>query len=786
MPLVNKSIASFIGGVSQQPASIRHPTQVERMENCVPSVAVGVRKRTGSTHVAKLTNVNHAGAFVHSINRGTSGSLERFIVVIDQGDLRVYNYEGVAQTVRFPNGKQYLNTYNPGSIARDIFKATTVADYTFITNTDRIVQPLPWRGESIYGPQPDVFGRPQPTFIVVKLAVPAGKYTVHLNGIDYSHTTVDKPKSTDDVVLPLASLISAGGQFSCEVIGNLIVATPLNGLEWYNYRVSDSAGDTAIIAFKDTVSRFEELPRKFVEDWVIKIKGDPGADNGWYVKWSKDSWAGDGNWVEWDLAGIVNQMERATMPHLLIREGDGTWTFKGASWDQRKVGDEESNPMPSFLWRTITDVFFFRNRLGFLSDENVVLSQAGNYFNFFAQTARAVLDSDPIDITASTTKVTLLKHAIAFDRTMLILSDKMQFIFASGETLTPKTAHLQPVTTFEVSKECPPCALGRNIYFAVKRGASTGVREYYVDTNSLANDAADITAHVPSYIPSGVYRLVSAASEDIIFGLTTKERNAIYVYNSYWNGDQKGQSAWHKWVFSPSDVITEVEVFESTLVLVIARSDGTYMERLELAERPESPAPYTICLDRQVMLVSGAYNATSKTTSWTLPFPDTGEFVAIPTTATGEIGTGLACNRPSNTTVSVAGNYAGMPVVFGRKYTKLIQLSRLFNRDPQNNAILDGRLQLRTMDIAYDRTGYFRAVVTPKARDPNTYVYTSKELGLSSMVVGKVNIAAGGFRFPLMAKSDEVTIELVNDSHLPSTFQSGEWVGEFVMQSKRS
>ena len=57
------------------------------------------------------------------------------------------------------------------------------------------------------------------------------------------------------------------------------------------------------------------------------------------------------------------------MPHALVREADGTFTLKRLEWDNRESGDDDSNPYPTFIDNTISDIFFYRNRLGFISDE---------------------------------------------------------------------------------------------------------------------------------------------------------------------------------------------------------------------------------------------------------------------------------------------------------------------------------------------------------------------------------------------------------------------------------
>ena len=90
------------------------------------------------------------------------------------------------------------------------------------------------------------------------------------------------------------------------------------------------------------------------------------------------------------------------MPHRLIRLYDEQGTpnkyflyepVKEASasngapdrygWSSRKAGDDTSNPFPSFTGGKINDICFHKNRFGILSDENIIFSVAGNFYNFF-------------------------------------------------------------------------------------------------------------------------------------------------------------------------------------------------------------------------------------------------------------------------------------------------------------------------------------------------------------------------------------------------------------------
>ena len=73
-------------------------------------------------------------------------------------------------------------------------------------------------------------------------------------------------------------------------------------------------------------------------------------------------------------------------------------------WAKRTVGDDDTNPVPSFVGRKINNMVFHMNRFGFLSEDTVILSQPGDYFNFFVGSAIAVSDADPIDMAATSTR----------------------------------------------------------------------------------------------------------------------------------------------------------------------------------------------------------------------------------------------------------------------------------------------------------------------------------------------------------------------------------------------
>ena len=111
MPLVSTAIPNLINGVSQQPAALRLAAQAESVVNCMSSPVEGLKKRPPMNHVARLFtgSAGNTRPFIHVVDRdGTT----RYLVIITDGDLKVFDLDGTAKTITFPDGKTYLDVAN--------------------------------------------------------------------------------------------------------------------------------------------------------------------------------------------------------------------------------------------------------------------------------------------------------------------------------------------------------------------------------------------------------------------------------------------------------------------------------------------------------------------------------------------------------------------------------------------------------------------------------------------------------------------------------------------------
>jgi len=210
----------------------------------------------------------------------------------------------------------------------------------------------------------------------------------------------------------------------------------------------DGFNNNAMFAVKGETTYFNDLPTNAGVDGVkIKIVGS--ADSRTADYWAEyDNSDGSGVWKESVAPNIPVGVYPQSMPHVLVRNSNGTFSFFAPKWENRTVGDMETAKDPSFVGKKISDVFFYRNRLGFLSDESISLSGDGDYFNFYPMSVVALLDADRIDVTTSHTKVSNLKHAVGFNKQLLLFSEQTQFLIEDNDTLTAKNISVKVTTEF--------------------------------------------------------------------------------------------------------------------------------------------------------------------------------------------------------------------------------------------------------------------------------------------------------------------------------------------------
>ena len=559
--------------------------------------------------------------------------------------------------------------------------------------------------------------------------------------------------------------------------------TPIDGL---------SGGGIGVV-YKE-VNSISDLPIVAKNGFEVKVAGDVELNqDDYYVRFETigGETVGKGAWVECVAPNLPLNYDSNTLPIELISEPDG-FTLRPMKFQDRVSGDDKSNPLASFTAQTIDNLFFYKNRLGFLSNENIIMSESGLgsvdttgqlVFNFGRNTVTTLLDSDPIDVSVASSRVTNLKAAKGFQENLVLFSESGQFVMKGGDVLTPKTVSITAITNFSYEDQVDPLPLGSYIYFPFTRGAFTGLREFTVNANTDVYDSAEVTEHIPSYIPSNIIDMAGTTSEDMIALLSGDEKSSLFIYNYFWNNQQKVLSAWSKFTFTGE--IRGIEFIESTLYAVITSNGETNLVEMPLESGLTDDAGYVTHLDNRI-----AATVTNGSDTITLPYTPADNSVEVYTTD----GLRLNCtNSGATVTLTQAVNdvdengdpidtdvWVGIPYTMKYTFSEQLFKAKAGNGKSPSNA---AKLMVRNGSLYYDKSAYFKVKVTPKFRDTYENVFTPDVVGSST--IGSLTLGSGFYRFPVFTKPLDTTITIENESALPSTFQSAEFESFVHSRSQR-
>ena len=838
MKNVAYTIPNLIQGISQQPDAQRDPSQGEIQINGVSSIAEGLRKRDSTRTLAKVSSSSFGDAFFHTILRDQQ---EEYLAVIAKDAIKVFDLQGNEKTVQADSGAyDYLSNVTN---AQQQIRAVTIADFTFVTNTL-----VPTAMDTVTAPK---VSRPSHECLIwVKQAVYGNKYSVTVNGSGVSVET------------PVAAVISTGSDIQENRISSEEIAEQLmNGISgvtksrsgsviWLRSNspitvsATDAKSNATITAILNEVQAFTELPTIAPEGYQVEITGDPGTNfDNYYVEFEPRSGSfGEGGWAETVSPGVEYQVNASSMPHVLIRKSDGNFWFGAVNgqtvagipgdvpkWGERVAGDYDTVPDPSFIGYAINDIFIYKNRLGFLADENVVLSRVREFFEFFPETVTTVLDTDPIDVVASNNRVSVLRYAVPYQDELILFSSQIQFRFNAAETvLTPATAQITVLTQFDVDVSVRPQQAGGGIFFMQSNGQWSQMREFAVRGagTALTADAADLTGYVSSYIPDQCFKMTVNDTGNAAFiissrvdthGFFTDYRKRIYTYKWFLRnsgeGAQRVQNSWSYWEFGADEVL-QIVCIREILYCLMRYGDDVYLESISVLDRAEEGvfAPYPMLLDRLIgtttataaamRMDKGVYDSQKNETTFTLKYPATNEvqiWSAYNMTpgSTLKAGPVLLGSTSSGTTITTRGDWSQEEVWAGEKYEFRYRFSRFKlmqevggGKAPRNVI----RTQIRQAKLGYHESAFFQAKTLPEHRAEGLYTFDGTVSGVRAATIGQPNemrdevprYYEGVFNIPIMGRGDRVLVELLNDTPHPCKFSTCEWIGMVTSRSGAS
>ena len=584
---------------------------------------------------------------------------------------------------------------------------------------------------------------------------------------------------TPDSILGGITAELGGTGISFEVIGN--------GIYLYsnstNFTVEAQNTDLMTVITNE-VNDVTGLPFQCKHGYIVKVSNSSSADDDYYLRFEGNGGgSGPGSWVECAEPGITNTINPLTVPIIIQRQSDGQFIVKRFTYSLRDVGDDNTNPIPSFIGKKINKVLFFRNRVAFLSDENVILSQPGDLGNFFVNTALTVSGTDPIDISCSSKYPAILFDALEVNTGLIVFAENQQFLLATdSDVLNPETARLSSISTYNYNTAVPPFSLGTIAGFLDNAGAHT---RFFVMSNVAREGEPNVNelSKVVSTALSKDIDLLADSRENTTIFFGKKSSDEVFGYKYFNVADKQIQSSWFRWKHT-RPIVYHCCVNDTYLFV----DDQNFLQKINLiidddSTFTENSEQYIVHLDNYVAATGGSYNSTTRQTSFNLSWissitDKSVNLVAVKPGADGLIV--LDVDVPtSGTTVTVPGNEPSL--TFGYAYTMQVDFPRFFVQKIVGERTVNeerGSLVVHRIKPSFGRLGQYSTVVTRVGKADYTDEFTSSTYNQYLIADVQVEDEFTG-TVPVYEKNNNFNLSIKSTSPLPATLISLTWEGDY-------
>ena len=790
MPAVTQRIDNYLGGVSRQSDDKKLPGQVRECLNAYPDPTFGLTKRTGFKWIKNLgTGTTYDGGKWFYIARTAD---ERYIGVITPkpnsgyGGISIWNVDGTVCSVTMDTSTA-VNAVNYLTGARTNYSVLTVQDTSVIVNNLQTVAKQP---------DPNFVANTRATLVLSDTAV-SSTYSVTMNAgggaSDQTFTTTTGTNTTyDELLTTLKNGIDAfniSGLTVTKFLGTLELSRVVSGTRTaFAIACQGGPANNKLAVFQDQVDNVAQLPLQSFQDHVVKVINTASVNDTYFAKFVADNGvSGPGFWKEARDPSKSAGLDASTMPHELVNTALNTFVFRQFTWVDREVGDDNTNAHPSFVGHKIQEAFFHNNRLGFLSNDNVSMSQAAKYFNFYHTSAQIITDADPIDLSASTIRPANLHAIIPTTQGLVLFSKNQQFLLASADgVLTPASTTIRTISNYEVDILVDPVDMGTNINFLSKTPSYTRVFGMITRGQDENPQVLDVGRVVNEWIPQTIDTLIASPQNQFI-AMSDQDNEEVYFYRTYNDGKETIVQSWFEWKL-PGTVQT-IAIDSDDFLAVTKQGNQFTLSKVSLSQSPEDAVivnndgqKINPCIDLYAPPSSVAYDSTNNFTKCYLPWANvtgldpvliikgttaTGQFIESGFTITPTIasdGTGTYFKVPLKNLTSIASD-----IIIGWKYDLDVELPKTYYRvdDAMAKTDFTANLTVARMKFAVGLSGVMGFKLKSKGirqgkkeytGDGSTTAYSWNEDDLSYIDQDQVKVKLDGVVTTAFTVTNNTTI----------------------------
>ena len=548
-----------------------------------------------------------------------------------------------------------------------------------------------------------------------------------------------------------------------------------------------------------------DLPSQCKHGMVVEVVNSAAEEDNYFVKFfGNNDKDGEGTWEECAKPGRTIRLKRSTMPVILIRTADGnfrlteldgsTYTISGQQysvpqWDDALVGDDVTNPEPSFIGKGISKMLFFRNRFAILADENIVLSRPGDFTNFFAKSAIQLIASDPIDIAASSEYPAIIYDGIQVNTGLLLFSKNQQFMLTTdSDIFSPTTAKINALSTYNFNFKTNPISLGTTVGFLDNAGKHSRFFEMAQIQREGEPQVIEQSAVVAKLFENDL-TLISNSRENSIILFSEDDQSTLYGYRYFDQITERKLASWFRWTL-PGTIKYHCMQDDALYVVI---ENNNQRELLKFSIRMDSN---TVALNDDrvhldylmpvTALAASAYSGGKTTFTKPSGLNGVGQIAAYdiddPANPALAIGNYAEVTVDSNGDLEIPGDWTGQAFYIGYLYTMSVTVPTIyyvtkvgenFRADTRSHTIL------HRVKLGFGPVGIYETTLSRTGRPDYTELFEvtpANQIAANTTGVFDDNILR---TVPIYDRNINTTLVVKSTHPSPANFHTLTWEGVY-------
>ena len=604
--------------------------------------------------------------------------------------------------------------------------------------------------------------------------------------------------TAESILGDIRTELIASGNFTANDITQ--IGTGLHVKRSTVFNASTPVGELLnVVASK--VNDVGDLPSQCKHGMVVEVVNSEAEEDNYYVKFfGNNDKDGEGTWEECAKPGRTIRLKRSKMPVLLIRTADRnfrltelygyTYTISGPSypvpqWDDALVGDDVTNPEPSFIGKGISKMLFFRNRFAILADEHIVMSRPGDFTNFFAKSAIELIASDPIDISASSEYPAILFDGIQVNTGLLIFSKNQQFMLTTdSDVFSPTTAKINALSTYNFNFATNPISLGTTVGFLDNAGKFSRFFEMAQIQREGEPEVIEQSAVVARLFEKDL-KLISNSRENSVIFFSEEGTSTLYGYRYFDNIREGKLAAWFRWTLTGT---IQYHCMQDDFLYVVVRNnnkDQLLKYAIKMDSNTFSIAENRVHLDHLMSVTTGSntYNATTNKTTFPKPtgIESTSQLAAYDVDSGDQLGRyGLITINGSN--LEIDGNWSSQTFLIGHQFTMQVDLPTLYyvTREGENfRADTRSSLVLHRAKFGFGPIGLYETTLKRTGRVDYTELH--ELTGADRYIANNASTLEDNLlrEVPIYDSNINVTLTVKSTHPAPATIHNLTWEGAY-------